>query len=134
MDGVSLLPAGELAHGQITKVKRATKCRDGKIEWELRHISFADSTAAKTKVLFVTRDPDFPVEDSYSRNPSAGDPDLTTKDALGLLLMTVAALPYLLVSMLLEKDRGDCAFGTEYFLLANSTVVVVVTKDHRVRH
>jgi len=134
VNGVSLLPAGELAHGRVTKVKRAKKCQDGQIEWELNHISFADSTTAKSKVLFVTPKRDFPVEDSYSRNPGAGDQDLNTKDALGLGLMTVVALPYLLISMLLERDSGGCAFGTEYFIPTNSTVVVAVTKDHRVRH
>lgn len=128
-----MLQAGEIVHGRITKVKRAKKCGDGQIEWELRHISFADSTKAKTRVLFVSKNPDFAAEDSYSGNP-CGEPDLNTKDALGLGLMTVVALPYLLISMLLERDRGDCAFGTEYFLPVDSTVVVVVARDHRVRY
>lgn len=131
--GVTLLPAGILAHGRVTKVKRAKKCGDGQIEWELRRISFADTTTAKTKILFVRENPDFPVDDSYNRNPE-GDADLNTKDALGLGLMTVVTLPYWLISMLFERDRGDCAFGTEYFLPADSTIVVVVARDHHARY
>ena len=132
--GATLLPVGEIAYGQVTKVKPAKKCRDGQLEWEFSRISFADSTTAKTKLLFVSARPDFPVDDSYSHRPSAGSPDLNTKDALGLFVMTLVVLPFLLLSMLFEHDRGDCSFGGEYFLPANSTVVVVITRDHRVRY
>jgi hypothetical protein len=54
VDGIKLLPTGGVFHARVTKVKQPTKCKEGEVELELNRVTFADSTTAKTRVLFVT--------------------------------------------------------------------------------
>jgi hypothetical protein len=132
VNGTVVLPEGWVAYGRITKVERARKGRDGEIAWTLNRIALPDSTALKAKVLFVDQNPDAIVEDSYKPKASKACPDVCGKDAAGLLLMTIVALPVLLPMAILERDHGNYSVGSEYFLPPGSTVAVVLAKNHRI--
>lgn len=131
VNGTVVLPEGWMAYGRVTKVKRARKGREGEVEWTLSRIALRDSTTLKVKVLFEDQNPDAIVEDSYKRQASKECPDICGKDAAGLLLMTIVALPVLLPMVIFERAHGNYSMGSEYFLPAGSTVAVVIAKDHR---
>jgi len=132
VQGTVVLPEGWMVQGRIRKVTRARKGRDGEIEWTVSRIPLRDSAAVKAKILFVNQNPDAIVDDRYERKPGEGCPDVCGKDAAGLLLMTIVALPVLLPMIIFQRDHADYSVGSEYFLPAGSTVAVVVTRDHRV--
>jgi hypothetical protein len=131
VDGVTVLPAGAFAHGRITRVKRPRMCYEGELDWKLKRITFPDSTTAKTAVAFVDSKPDAQVPSSF-RLSHQGD-DISTRDALSLLAVTAVVWPYLLADEALHHDEKGCSLGPEYYLPANSTVAVVLTRSHRVR-
>ena len=73
VDGVTSLPAGDLFHARVMKVKPPNKCKCGDVQLELSRVSFADSTSARTRVLFLSPLEDALVQENYSSHFSASD-------------------------------------------------------------
>jgi hypothetical protein len=72
--GVTLLPAGEIVHGRVVRVRRAKPGRrNGDVEWKLERIMFADSSTAQTEVYFAVADPKAAVPDRVDRAPGCGN-------------------------------------------------------------
>jgi hypothetical protein len=99
------------------------RCKGGEVELELRRVTFADSTAARTKVLFVSLLEDAHVEENYSSHVSASN-------IPGALVISLVMLPL---------DLLAYAFGHEYcpdqpVTRPDKTVAVIFAKDHRVRY
>src|SRR5215470_3509915 len=64
VNGVTLLREGEILHGKVTRVKQAgPHCRNGEVKFKLDRVPFADGTTARSKVHFITPDPDAKVAD-----------------------------------------------------------------------
>src|SRR5215470_15588005 len=64
VNGVTLLREGEILHGKVTRVKHAgPRCRNGEVKFKLDRVPFADGTTARSKVHFITPDPDAKVAD-----------------------------------------------------------------------
>ena len=130
VDGVTVFPAGGLAHGRITRVKRPRMCYDAELEWKVKQITFPDSTTAKAEVGLVFPKADAGVPDTF-RPLRQGD-DISTRDALPLLVLTALIWPYMLAYDVLHHDNKGCSLGGEHYLPANSTVAVVLTRSHRI--
>jgi hypothetical protein len=123
VEGVTLLPAGDVFHARVVKVKPPTKCRGGEVELALSRVTFADSTTARTKVFFLSPLEDAQVNENYSSHFSASN-------IPGDLVVSMVMLPL---------DLLAHAFGHEYcpdqpITRPGKTVAVIFTKDHRVRY
>jgi hypothetical protein len=127
VDGVTLLPIDDVLHGRVTKVKNLDKkCGYRIVDFDLKQISFADSTTAKTKVLFVSnRDVD--VADNYSSH-------FTPSNIPGVAVQSLAMLPFDLILIPVEHFTNNCWPQILYERPADSTVAVVFRRDHRVRY
>jgi hypothetical protein len=112
VDGVTLLPVGEVVHGRVTKVKRVgPRGRDGEVDLKLKRIRFADGTTAKATVGYL------------------GEP-------FWVLVILSPLLPFGLLYNIADMNnqpRRNSGPGNEFLLPANSTVPITITKDHRVR-
>ncbi len=128
VDGVTLLPAGEMVHSRISKVKRASPhCDDGDIQLKLEPLSFPDSSSASIKVWYTSPSPNIDVPEQYvcaAEVCNVGDAILESLFVGPLVILTA---PLLIVS--------QCKMpGKEYQLPENATVAVLITRDHKVRH
>ncbi len=135
VDGVRLLEPGTIAHGSVTRVKRAgPKCRRGTVEWKVDAITFSDSTSVKTEIM-GSDGPAWEPPEQYSseRMARAGH-----KPRHLLLWSTAVILSPLLVPVLLSDwgdEGGKCTQpGSEFLQSANSIVSVATIKAHHVRH
>jgi len=134
VNGATLLQVGDLAYGRVTKVKRAgPNAREGEVKWKLERVVFHDSSTARCKVWFEARQRDTPVPDHYVHISSGGGDGGTTGEMVGLSIATIILAPFILLRMLFE-EHGPYEPGTEYHLPVNSTVAVLISKDHYVRH
>jgi hypothetical protein len=118
VDGVVLLPAGEVVHGRVTKVKRAgPEGRNGRVEWKLDRIKFADGTTAKVTVGYIS--------------------NLSNWDAFWLTVILAPFLPFYLFDVAFgdhgPKKPHTRAPGKEFLLPAYSEVPISIAKDHHVR-
>ncbi len=132
VDGVTLIPEGQVVNGKVTSVRRAIpNSQDGDLKWKLDRISFMDSTSAKTRIWFTYDDPERFVPDKYEQ----GYPGYERFGATGVfyVVLFVATLPVSLPVMLLER-AGMPHFYEDFHLPANSTVAVIIVKNHRVRY
>jgi hypothetical protein len=126
VEGVTLLPAGEVVHSKITRVKRADqRCHDGDIQLKLEPLSFPDSSSANIKVWLVNPNPDAEVSEKYVSTERIGD------DILTVILEAPFLVP--LLPLMLIPDGCNKA-GKEYQLPENATVAVLITQDHKVRY
>lgn len=129
-DGVTLLAAGEVIHGRVTKLKRAKpSCRDAAVEWRLDRITFADASTAKVKVNFINPSADFEVPAQLS------DHQINPWVWTFLGPFAAATAPVILPGMAAEGISNRCpGLGNKYVLPANATVAVMVAEDHNVRY
>jgi hypothetical protein len=146
VNGVTVLPEGELVYGKVTKVKHARKdCRDGAVKWKVDSITFPDSTQARAHILFAKQGPDVPVPDvepGSDRRTGAGD--ILEGMASGMegvmWFIVLAPLLILFLPSILDQQAEDKAkacggkMGHEYLLPENSTVAVAISRDHAVQH
>ena len=146
VNGVTVLPEGELVYGRVTRVKHAGKdCRDGAVKWKVDSISFPDSTQAKAHIMFAKQGQDVPVPDvepgSDRRRGSGEIIDGMAGAMEGVVWFIVLAplliifLPSILDNQAAEKAKA-CGgkMGHEYQLQENSTVAVAISRDHAVQH
>lgn len=137
VQGVVLLPAGEILHGRVTKVKPRTPSQSGEVRWKLDKITFADSSTVPTEIFLVNAQPNANVPDHYSPIPwfrkwcTNTNDDLNCNDTIGLSVIAVPVMPILLFQHLFSSDRGEYL---EYQLSLHSTVGLVLKKDHKVRY
>lgn len=141
VDGVTLLPAGEIVHGKVVKVKKADlKCHDGQVNWQLNQITFADASTARVQVWSVVADPEASVPGRLVHQSTGGEGDFEINNWWEAILaipmyalMIVAYSPLLLVLPLALFSSCDLA-GKEFNMPANSTVAVEVRQNHKVRY
>lgn len=122
VDGVVLLPAGEVVHGKVTKVYHAgPKGLNGAVEWKLKRIRFADGSTAKVTAGYL---------DEFTK--------WQTFELIAIYGVIFAPLiPFYLLNLAFgghaNQAPQNLAHGKKFLLPANSTVAVTVTQDHRVR-
>jgi hypothetical protein len=135
VNGVTLLHEGEVLHGRVTHVQRAgPKCRYGTVRWKIDRIGFADHSNARARLY--TNSPwtmRRPVPDQL---PLGSDKTFADRLLISVIAAPIIALALVVESprLLMHDSRNDgCGSGKEYLLPANSTIAVVITKDHHVR-
>lgn len=125
---VTLLSAGDLVRGRISKVKRAKPdCSDGEISLEIPELTLANAGKVKAQVAYMNPDPDFKV-------PAHIPPDhMSIGDwAVGGPLLAVVLPfvgPYAAAEALVRRCSG---LGNDYVLPAGATVGVAITEDYTV--
>jgi len=146
VDGITVLPEGELVYGKVTKVKHAgADCRDGAVKWKVESITFPDSTRARAHILFVKEGQNIEVPDvepGKDKRLAAGD----ILDGAGTVfegvMWFIVLAPILLIALpsTLDQQAADKAkacggkMGHEYLLPENSTIAVAISRDHAVQH
>jgi hypothetical protein len=124
VEGITLLPAGDVFLARVVKVKPPKKCIGGEVELELSRVTFSDSSTARTKVFFLSPLEDTQVDEIYSSHFSASN-------IPGALVISLVMLPL---------DLLAYAFGHEYcsdqtvITRPYKTVAVIFTRNHRVRY
>jgi hypothetical protein len=146
VNGVTILPEGEMVYGRVTKVKHAGgDCRDGAVKWKVDSITFPDSTQAKAHILFAKEGPDVPVPDvEPGSDRRTGPGEILDGMASGMegvmwFIMLAPLLIFFLPSILDQqvKDKAKTCGGKkghEYLLPENSTVALAISRDHAVQH
>jgi hypothetical protein len=140
VDGVTLLPEGTAVVGKITKVKRAgLGCHYGSITWKLDRVPFADSSTARTRLLFARDNihEDVPFMLPKQEHRTAGDvmDDVGMYSIIGTLVAVASpvVVPLLIKEQISEHNTCSHISGEDYLLPAGSVVAVVVTEKHHVR-
>jgi hypothetical protein len=140
VNGNTLLPAGEVVHAKVVKVKKASQhCHNGEIKLSLDEISFPDSSVAQVKVGFVSPNPDAGVPARLTNSFSATEGGLEIDNwweavlAAPLFALMIVAYSPLLVLLPLALFSSCDTPGKELELPINSTVAVQVRHDHTVR-
>ena len=146
VEGVTVLPEGELVYGKVTKVKHAGKdCRNGAVKWRVESITFPDSSQAKAHIMFAREGqnvevPDF--EPGNDKRRGAWDILDGAGSAFAAVMWFVVLAPLLIIALpsILDSNAADKAkacggkMGQEYLLPENSTVAVAISRDHAVQH
>lgn len=145
VDGVTLLGRGLIAHGRVTGVERTgPQCHFGKVSWKLDHVTFPDSSKAKTKILFALPGTKGYVPERlptsalrHHRHNASNTIRHHHHDAWKWIVY--APLIPIALSMLAIRMSGEgagpCkAQGQDYVLPAGSTVAVKITKDHHAHY
>jgi len=146
IEGITVLPEGEVVYGKITRVKHAGKdCRDGRVKLKVENITFPDSSQARTHILFAKEGQNVEVPDvepGTDKRLSAGD----IMDGAGTvfegLMWFIVLAPVLVIALPSILDDNAAAkakacggkMGQEYLLPENSTVAVAIARDHAVTH
>jgi hypothetical protein len=146
VDGVTVLPEGELLYGKVTRVKRAgTDCRDGVVKWKVESITFPDSTQAKAHILFAKEGQNEPVPDvepGRDKRLEAGAILEGFSGSMEGVMWFIVLAPLLIIFLpsILDQNAADKAKacggkrGQEYLLPENSTVAVAISRDHAIQH
>lgn len=137
VDGVTLLEPGVLAHGKVTKVRRAgPNCRSGRVQWKVDNLEFADGSKAKTEMMvgYSGGRGDVP-----ERVPSSaiqrGRHDAWRRIAYAPLFAVELPFLVLLVIAMSSGDGGPCTTpGQDYVLPSNYAIAVAIAKNHRVHY
>jgi hypothetical protein len=140
LNGATVLPAGEVVHAKVVKVKKATQhCHSGEIKLNLDEISFADSSKAKVKVWSISPDPNAYVPSRLTSSLGFTEGGLEIDNwweavlATPLFaLMIVAYSPFLVLVPFALLSPCNVP-GKELELPVNSVVAVQVKQDHKVR-
>jgi hypothetical protein len=134
VNGVTLLRKGEVLHGRVTYAQRAgPKCRYGTVRWKMDRIGFADHSSARARIYSNLPWTRRPVPDQL---PLGSDKTFADRLLVSVIAAPIIALALVVESprLLMHDSRNDgCGAGKEYLLPANSTIAVVITKDHHVR-
>jgi hypothetical protein len=146
IDGITVVPEGELVYGKVTRVKRAGKdCRNGAVKWKVESITFPDSSHAKAHLVFAKEGQNVEVpnvEPGKDKRLGAGD----ILDGVGVgfegVMWFIVLAPLLIIALpsILDQQAADKAkacgskMGQEYLLPENSTIAVAISRDHAVQH
>jgi hypothetical protein len=145
VNGVTVLPEGELVYGRVTRIKRAGKeCRDGAVKWKVDSIMFPDSSQAKAHILFASEG-DVPVPDvEPGKNHRINGDAILEGMGAGMegIMWFIVLAPLLIIFLpsILDQQAEDKAkacggkTGHEYLLPENSTIAVAISRDHAVQH
>ena len=146
VNNVTVLPADAVVNARVTQVKRANKCKPGKVEWKLDRIIFPDSSTAKTRIWSYTPG-DLEVPPRLFNEFQGGEgfdlPEINEwwEVPLALPLYAFVIVCYspliAIAAVLLPFSLGadSCtAPGKEYDLPAGSAVAVMITESHTVRY
>ena len=129
VEGVTLLPAGTLLHGTISKVTPPNKyCRSGEVVWQLKSVTFADASTAKARLGYRGAD-DIRVPDNINDDLSPGDRAGTAiRGALVVPLVPPLLLVAGIQSLAQSPHHGHVCSSTtgNKPLPARSTVVVEI--------
>ncbi len=141
INDATVLPAGEVVHAKVIKVKKADKhCHDGEVKLELDRITFADSSTVKVKVWSVSPSPKVEVATRLYHQYGLMESDLEINNwweavlAAPMLVFEFAMLSPILVFLPLALFSSCNTPGKDLVLPENSTVVVEVRQDHKVRY
>jgi hypothetical protein len=162
VDGVTVLAAGTLVYGMVREVKRTSPKNPrftGSVHWTLDEVEFSDSSSGRARVDGILRavpdgadNPRFAVYDDRNRwvgeleeiehpAPKVKEPHrghkVLANIGLGILFAPlVVVAPELIMGVALGDkldDRNEPASSGLGRVEANSTMIVRVTRDHRVR-
>jgi hypothetical protein len=133
VNGIVLLYPDALAHGRVTRVKRAgSHCRRGAVNWEVDSIQFSDSSSVETeKTMELPGDYDLP--ETYPSQAIRRGHHNTWKWIVRAPVIAVAFPVILGMAMTMESHKCESP-GSEYRLSANATIEVVTVKNHRVHY
>ena len=146
VNGVTVLPEGELVYGRVTRVKQAGKdCRDGVVKWKVDSITFPDSTQARAHIMFAKQGPDVPVPDvEPGKDRRLGSGEILDGIGTGMeaAMWFIVLAPFLIIflpSILADQASSNAKacggkMGHEYLLPEHSTVAVAISRDHAVQH
>ena len=130
--GKTLLETGATAHGIVTKVSQpGSKCAPGEVRWKVDNVQFSDGSSAETEKLMEIQRADFEPPERYpSRAIRRGRHDAWKWIVFAPLL--AVEFPILAIGM--SGEGETCAgMGQPFILPAETTIVVAVSKDHKVR-
>jgi len=140
VEGAVLLPAGELLHGVVTRVKPAgSKCKWGEVAWKLDRITFADASSVRTAVGFKSprQNDHVPMEKPKSSCNPADCVGLGIQDAVLGPIMAVGLAEHGAVKLVKKPFQGSNAcsrYTRDIPLPAHSTVALEIMEDHEVRY
>jgi hypothetical protein len=146
VDGVTLVPEGEIIYGKVTKARHAGKdCHNGFVKLKIESIVFPDATKADTHLLFAAAGQNVSVPDVLQQRHhhlTGGQIAEGIPDAMQAAVWTVVLAPLVIIFLpsILDQQAEDKAKacggrnGQEYLLPESSTVAVVISKDHVVRY
>lgn len=138
VDGVTLLPDGEVLHGRVTRVKRAgNHCENGLVEWKLDRVAFDDHTTARSMMYYPARNVEVPehIPPSLASEESAFD-RVGVPILAGIFYVPALVFisPYALLNAPSAAHSKSCDTpGTEFQVPPGTTVAVVITRNHHVR-
>jgi hypothetical protein len=146
VDGITVLPEGEVVYGKVTRVRHAGKdCRDGRVKWRVENITFPDSSQARAHILFAKAGQNVEVPDvepGKDKRLGAGDILDGAGTAFEGVMWFIFLAPLLLLALpsILDNNAAEKAkacggkMGQEYLLPENSTIAVAISRDHAVQH
>jgi hypothetical protein len=135
VEGVTLLPAGEILHGTVIGATKAgARCKRGEIKWKLEQIRFHDGTVVKTRIAFKTASPTQSVPSEMVVLPESG------ADRAGEVIQAAVLSP-VLAGLLIESAikapfrHNACSQYTKDFPLpVNATIALQITENRAVRY
>ena len=146
VDNLMLLPAGTVVNAKVTAVRRAHKCKDGAVHWQLDRIPFQDLSTAKSKIWTVSPSFDLTVSPRLFKESNNDELELPVINewwevplAAPLYVFEFICISPLLAIVavfapLMLLDHSCTAPGKEYELPAGSSVAVMITQTHHVRY
>ena len=144
INNVTVLPAGEIVHGRVVKVKKTRACKDGTVKWNLDSIPFPDGSTASTRIWQVGMSvvPDRLLAEGSSPEEPLWYPAINNwwDVILGLPMFAVdAALIAIFLGLAIIAapafiGQGSCTRGKDYKVRAETPVAIMVTKTHLVRY
>jgi len=137
-DGVVILPADSLVHGQITKVTRAGKnCKSGLVSWKLERVSTPGGK--RVKVQFVPENlaqPNGMLVDHVALDTTAkklGRATGTTGKVIALAPVVALFLPWFILLAISMSGDGACkdAMGDEQIVPAQTFFYIAISHNSK---
>lgn len=135
VDGVTLLPMGEILHGTVTSAKKVgKKCKEGEIKWKLEQVTFHDGTVLHSKIMLKNKKPNasVPAAVTISKEPIS---DRVGEVSEAIMLSPILAVLYIDAGIKAPFHHNGCSqYTTDIPLPANATIGVEITETHAVRY
>jgi hypothetical protein len=135
VEGVTLLPAGEILHGTVTHATRVgAKCKYGQIKWKVEQIKFHDGTVVKTRIAFKTASPTQSVPTETVKLP------ISAADRAGEVIQAAVVSP-VIATILIEnaikapfRHNACSQYTKDVPLPVNATIALQITENRAVQY
>lgn len=135
-DGVVVVPADSMVHGQITSVTRTGKnCRSGLVRWKLDRLPTAAGKQVKVRIVskYLAR-PNGTLVDQVELDTTGkrfNRAARTTGTVIEFAPLVILTLPWIILMAIAMSGEGGCdgAMGTEEIVPAGTPFYIAISKN-----